>query len=554
MKTLLTTLNAKYIHTSLALRWLYVASKDSHDIDFKEYTIKDDVEYIANDILNQGIDILGIGVYIWNVRQIKELVTILKTKNPNLIIILGGPEVSYETEFFLNTWNIDYIISGEAEFVLEELIGNIKNRDDVKSPHVAYANNLISQPAVANIEKLEKLDSPYQLDRDKNLIPTKISYFESSRGCPYMCQYCLSSLEGNVRYFSTNYIDSQLTYLFNNGSKTVKFLDRTFNLNRKHTLFVFDLIKKLHNSKTVCQFEIYADIMPSEMIDYINTFPKDFIRFEIGIQSTYEETNKAVKRIQNFDKIRENVDRLHEGGVVDLHLDLIAGLPYETCERFKDSFNEVFSLRAKEVQLGFLKLLRGTNLRKQAEIYGYLYDLEGPYEIYQNNSLSVEDVSRIKIVEDMLEKYWNSGRFKGTMDIIFSKEENKDYFEWFYQLGLFYAKQGIPRIGHHLDQIYRALHDFIKPEGILLKTLLLDYYGQFKIRPKRFIEPTLETKEKKQFIRLLLKDNLFMSKNDLDPSILYKYTYYEKINENQYLLIQYKDNNSKFIEYNINQL
>ena len=161
MKTLLTTLNAKYIHTSLALRWLYVASKDSHDIDFKEYTIKDDVEYIANDILNQGIDILGIGVYIWNVRQIKELVTILKTKNPNLIIILGGHEVSYETEFFLNTWNIDYIISGEAEFVLEELIGNIKNRDDVKSPHVAYANNLISQPAVANIEKLEKLDSPY---------------------------------------------------------------------------------------------------------------------------------------------------------------------------------------------------------------------------------------------------------------------------------------------------------------------------------------------------------------------------------------------------------
>ena len=553
MKTLLITLNAKYIHTSLALRWLYVANKNNYDIDFREYTIKDKLDDILVDIIDEDIDVLGIGVYIWNVRQIKELVTKLKIKKPNIIIILGGPEVSYETEFFINNWNIDYIISGEGEFVLGELLSNIANKETVSNIHVAHKDNYIAKPAIADICELEKLESPYQLERDRLLISTKISYFESSRGCPYMCQYCLSSLEGNVRYFSFNYIESQLTYLFNNGSKTVKFLDRTFNLNKNHTLFIFNLIKSLYNKFTICQFEIYADIMQSNMIDYINTFPKNFIRFEIGIQSTYDKTNKAVKRIQNFNKIKENIDKLNEGGVVDLHLDLIAGLPYETYDRFKESFNEVFNLKSKELQLGFLKMLRGTSLRKQAEIYGYLYDLEGPYEIYSNNSLSKDDIEKIKIVEDMLEKFWNSGRFNKTMSIMFFEKNGIDYFNWFYELGLFYKEQNIPRIGHHLDQIYRVLYDYIKPKNLLFKALLLDYYGQFKIRPKRFIEPTLETKEKKQFIRLLLEDEIFIMENKLDRNVLYKYTYYEKINENEYLLIQYKDNEYKVIEYFTNQ-
>lgn len=536
MKTLLITQNAKYIHTSLALRWLYVVSKEMHDIDFKEYTIKDSIEVIAADILKQDIDVLGISVSIWNVRQTKALTTYLKQRKPELIIILGGPEVGYETAYFIQNWDIDYIVSGEGEFVLQQLLMKLKAKEVVESIHVASKANPKAYPAQAPIELLETYDSPYMLKRDKESAKHRVIYFETSRGCPYNCQYCLSSLEKGVRYFSREYTKKQLQYLFQNEVKTVKFLDRTFNLKKDHTLFIFDTIKRLYNEKTVCQFEIYADLLKPEMMDTLAAFPKHFLRFEIGIQSTYDVTNKTVKRMQNFDKIAMNVERLHADGVVDLHLDLIAGLPYETYTRFQQSFNEVFALKAKELQLGFLKMLRGTKLREQAELYGYLYDLEGPYEIYKHNDLSSDDIHNIKIVEDMLEKYWNSGKFRHTLAIVLA---DTNYFQWFHQLGLFYQEKKIPHIGYQLSDLFAVLHAFLKPSGPLLEALFTDYYTHFKVKPKRFIDMTISNDDRKKLIQLILEDSEYLATTQLTQHLLYKYTYFEEVNEGRYFLMTY---------------
>lgn len=546
MKTLLITQNAKYIHTSLALRWLYVVSKEMHNIDFKEYTIKDSIESIANDIIDQNIDVLGISVSIWNVRQTKELATRLKQLKPELIIILGGPEVGYETEFFINNWDIDYIVSGEGEFVLQNLLTKLKANESIDSIHVATKERPKAHPAQAPIEMLETYESPYMLARDVESAKHRMIYFETSRGCPYNCQYCLSSLEKGVRYFSPEYTKAQLTYLFANEVRTIKFLDRTFNLKKDHTLFIFNTIRELYNEKTVCQFEIYADLLKPEMMDALAQFPKNFLRFEIGIQSTYDLTNKTVKRMQNFDKIAASVNRLHADDVVDLHLDLIAGLPFETYERFQQSFNEVFELKAKELQLGFLKMLRGTKLRDQAEMYGYLYDLEGPYEIYKHNDMSNEDIQNIKIVEDMLEKYWNSGKFAHTLAIVL---EDTNYFQWFYQLGKFYESKQIPHIGYQLSDLFAVLHAFLEPNDTVLEALFIDYYTHFKVKPKRFIEPTVMVDEKKELIASMLDDSAFLEQTGLTQQLLYKYTYFEKIRNGRYFLMTYAPEFTKYHIY-----
>lgn len=536
MKTLLITQNAKYIHTSLALRWLYVVSKELHDIDFKEFTIKDSIESIAAYVKEQQVDVLGISVSIWNVRQTKALTTYLKKIQPELIIVLGGPEVGYETAYFIENWDVDYIVSGEGEFVFQQLLTQLEAGKGIDSIHVASKARPQAYPAQAPIEKLEMYDSPYMLERDQESSKHRMIYFETSRGCPYNCQYCLSSLEKGVRYFSHGYVQRQLEYLFQQEVKTIKFLDRTFNLKQDHTLFIFHTIKQLYNQKTVCQFEIYADLLKPQMLETLAAFPKHFLRFEIGIQSTYDVTNKTVKRMQNFEKIAMNVERLHADQVVDLHLDLIAGLPYETYDRFQQSFNEVFALKAKELQLGFLKMLRGTKLRDQADLYGYLYDLEGPYEIYKHNDMSNTDIQNIKIVEDMLEKYWNSGKFANTLSIALKET---DYFQWFYQLGLFYQTKKIPHIGYQLSDLFAVLHDFLQPQDDLREALFTDYYTHFKVKPKRFIDVTVHNEEKKQLIKTILEDATYLEQTGLTQQLLYKYTYFEKIREGRYFLITY---------------
>lgn len=549
MKVILTTLNAKYIHTSLALRWLYVANKDLFDISFKEYVIKEDICTIAADLLSEAPDVIGISVYIWNVEKTKSLVELLKKRDPHITIILGGPEVTYEPEFFLTNWSVDYIIGGEGEFVLGELLSTLEAGDPVEITGVSTGNTISRTIVKADLEKLATLPSPYQLEEDREGLKNRLVYFETSRGCPYQCQYCLSSLEKGVRYFPQQYIVDNLSYFINSNAKQIKFLDRTFNLNKQHTQFVFDFLIEYHRPELSCQFEIYADLLTSDVIDYLNErLPENYFRFEIGIQSTYEPTNVAVNRRQDFDLLSGNVRKLMDGGKIDLHLDLIAGLPYETFDRFVKSFNDVFRLKAKELQLGFLKMLRGTALRRDAGKYGYIYEAQAPYEIQSNTDISKQELERIHDAEHALEKYWNSGKFGRTMKILTETYYEGRYFELFDEIGQYYNRQQYPHHGYRLEDIFTYLHNFLVSKDIdLFNELRTDYYCNFKIRPHGFWESKLEKKVRKQLLYQIGNDKPFLKKHKLSRKIIEKQSAIDPVENsiNEYLLTVFLQDGEK---------
>lgn len=557
MKVLLTTLNAKYIHTSLALRWLYVANKDKFDISFKEYVIKEEITTIVDDLLLQNPDVIGLSVYIWNVEKVKLLIDLIKEKSPQTIVIVGGPEVTYEPDYFVENWNVDYLISGEGEFVLGELLTAISTKSKPIIDGVSKRGSVSKIVAKADLEKLASLPSPYQLEEDKENMKNRLLYFETSRGCPYQCQYCLSSLEKGVRYFPKHHIVDNLSYFIRSNAKQIKFLDRTFNLNKEHTRFVFDFLIDHYRPGLSCQFEIYADLLTDESINYLNkNLPENYFRFEIGIQSTYEPTNIAVRRKQNFELLAGNIQKLVDGCRIDLHLDLIAGLPYETYERFVKSFNDVFRLKAKELQLGFLKMLRGTSLRRNADKYGYKYSLLAPYEIESNNDITHEELERIHDAEHALEKYWNSGKFSRTMQVLTDTYYKDRYFELFDEIGQYYNLHNLPHHGYRLEDIFLFLHNFLLSRGIDLFTeLRTDYYCNFKIRPHGFWDDKIEKRERKQLLYQIGNDKPFLQKYGLNRKIIEKQAAIDIVenSDNEYLLTVFlqKDNNVEhlFLSY-----
>ena len=540
MKTLITTLNSKFIHTSLSLRLLYVASYHEHDVDFKEYTIKDSLEHIVEDILRMQCQIVAFSSYIWNIEYIQKICAMLKRRQPNIIIILGGPEVTYESDYFLKNYQIDYVICGEGEVAFPALLKAIENHEKIDITGVQYLGHISEDVACVPLSYVESLDSPYILPQDQDNMSKRILYFESSRGCPFQCQYCLSSLEKGLRFFSESYLKKQLKLICQSGVKTVKFLDRSFNADAHHAIMILDYIFKHYQSGQQFQFEINADVLNQKIIDFISeNAPKGLLRFEIGIQSTYEPTNQAVKRMQNFERLSEVVQQLMSDGKCDLHLDLIAGLPYESYERFAKSFDDVFAFRAKELQLGFLKLLRGTSLRNDANEYGYIYQKESPYEMIENKWLSQTDVHNIHIAEDMLEKYWNSGRFVRTMNAVM--DEQKSAFYFFYHLGCFYEKQGYKKMGYQLDELFSYLDRYLQREDYH-ELLIQDYLSQFKVKPKKWYLPTLTPQERKEVIKDLVE------RYQLDRELLFRYAIVEKITQG-YLVVIYKDYQCKMDIY-----
>lgn len=540
MKTLITTLNAKFIHTALSVRLLYVASYNQFDVDFIEYTIKDQLEHICEDILSKNYDIVAFSCYIWNVDYIKPLCQTLKKKK-DIIIIIGGPEVTYEPEYFVNHFDVDYVMSGEGEETFPQLLNQLENKKPIDVCGVSYKGHISKEVAVCDLSYVETLTSPYDLPQDKADKNKKILYFETSRGCPFQCQYCLSSLEKGLRFFSKEYLEKQLDIVIHSGAKVVKLLDRSFNANVEHALFILNYLFNHYVEGQQFQFEINADVLQQPILDYINEHaPKGLIRLEVGIQSTYEPTNRAVKRIQNFKRLSEVVLALMEGGKCDLHLDLIAGLPYENYERFKQSFDDVFAFRAKELQLGFLKLLRGTSLRVNADEYGYIYDEDAPYEMIENHWMNQEDIQKIHLAEDMLEKYWNSQKFKMSMPVIMDQQDSA--FEFFYDLGCFYEKNEFKRIGYQTDELFKCLNEYT--QGVYEKTLVIDYLKLFKVRPKKWYKSTLNQEERHQWIEKL--SNIYT----LNKDELYRYAIIEKYND-EIIIAIYKNMRCYLNIYNV---
>lgn len=551
MNVLLTTLNSKYIHTNLAIRYLKAYSQDEHDITIHEFTIKDDINNIIDTIENYNTEIIGFSIYIWNILKTIEVINELKQRHPNIIIIIGGPEVSYDINHWFKTIKTNFIISGEGEYPFKKLLDYIirKKGSLNKISGLSYKeNNKVYTNENDYVIDLDTIPTPYQFKKDKPNLSTRIAYVEASRGCPFHCSYCMASLENKVRYFNIDFIKKQLLYLMNNGVKTFKFLDRTFNTKTGYAKEIFDFIIQNHKEGTQFQFEVYADIFPEELIDYLNeNAPRNLFRFEIGIQSTNELTNKLINRKQNWEKLKNNIEKIQKGNKIDLHLDLIAGLPEEGYQSFIKTFNDVFSLKAKELQLGFLKMLRGTPLRNNNKKWEYIYDENPPYEIKKHSKLSPEEIQKIHLAEEMLEKYSNTSRFTRTLEFIFSKHFFKSPYHFFEELGLWWTGK-YKMVNYQLDQLYKRLYDFLNYKNIKSKQILsylkIDYLTNSKIKPKIWWEKTIDKKQRNLILRELFKNNLIHY--SLDE--LYKYALVEdiSINNYNYFIIVFKPNDKKY--------
>ncbi len=465
MKIILSTLNAKYIHTNLAIRYLKAAALPEFDCELAEYTIKDPAFNIVSDLFQKKPDVVGFSCYIWNINETIAVIRMLKTVLPNVKIILGGPEVSYDVhEWIRKHEEIDFIIMGEGEVSFKEMLRHFNGEIPLeKVPGICYLEEgklkIHAQPPKID---LREIASPFRFEEDLPHLGKRIQYIETSRGCPFSCQFCLSSIEVGVRYFNREKIKEDIRYLMNNGAKTIKFVDRTFNISRSYAMEMFQFLIDEHQPGVVFQFEITADIMRPEVIQFLNdNAPKGLFRFEIGVQSTNDLTNDLVKRRQNFEKLTRTVTMVKEGGKIDQHLDLIAGLPEEDYASFRKTFNDVFAMRPEELQLGFLKLLRGTGLRLEAEKYGYTYVDISPYEIFSNNVLTFDDIVRIKHAEDVLEKYWNAHRMDNTIEYLVTKVFETP-FDFFQSFGTYWETKGWSRIGHQLEDLFRRLLEFLQ--------------------------------------------------------------------------------------------
>jgi anaerobic magnesium-protoporphyrin IX monomethyl ester cyclase len=338
---------------------------------------------------------------------------------------------------------------------------------------------------------LNVIPSPHRFDLDIPSMRNRVVYFETSRGCPFSCQFCLSSIEVGVRYFDMDRVKADLTYLIDSGAKLIKFVDRTFNIKREYAMEIFQFLIDNHRG-CVFQFEITADIMRPEVLDFLaDNAPPGVFRFEIGVQSTNDPTNLAVQRRQNFAKLTRTVVKVKESGKIDQHLDLIAGLPHEDYDTFRKTFNDVFALRPEELQLGFLKMLRGTGLRIDAAKFGYIYSERAPYEMLGNDLMPFGDIVRIKRVEDVLEKFWNAHRMDRTMEYLIEKAYPSP-FDFFQAFGDFWESRGWSRIGHQLEDLFSRLWAFLQEDArpeldreVAFGLLKIDYYLQHKYKPRK---------------------------------------------------------------------
>ena len=498
MIPLFVAINAKFIHTNNAVRLLKANS--THESEFMEFTIKDDVETMAKTILKQEPLFIGISTYIWNVKIVRKLVEVLKARS-HTPVILGGPEVSYDAAHFLNTVPVDLIVKGEGEAVIDRIISHYIEGTDLRQlSNIAFRteDGAILETPINEIADLSKIRSPHRFKKDQSDFDNRIQYVESSRGCPFNCTYCLSSLEMKVRFFPLKDVQSDLLYLLENGAKTIKFLDRTFNAN-KDAKAIIDYLIEHRTPDVVFQFEITGEIMDESLIDHIHAHaPKHLFRFEIGIQSTNDLTNRLVRRHQDNAKLFHLISKIRQADIIDMHLDLIAGLPEESLERFKKTFNDVFKLGSRELQLGFLKFLRGTRIRREADRFGYDFDTNAPYTIHRSAVLSPEDLNTIEDVETALNLFHNK-RYFGDVLFPILRDHFEDHFSMFKIMHDTYVKEGNPLKGYQMDTIYAFMERFLRHHFVpehTLDELKLAYLRRSKVKPKCYFN-TIKDKELK---------------------------------------------------------
>ena len=499
MQILLTTLNAKYIHTNLAIRLLYELNKDHEGIAWKEFTIKEPKDSIAG--FCSQYDVVAFSCYIWNITQTLEVTRKIKALSPNTKILLGGPEVSYEYDDVIGRDDVDYIIAGEGEIAFAEFLKAFPNVELVPGLVRTTTGGIVSNPSPAmfDLKNLQDI-MPYANDPVEQL-NNKVLYMETSRGCPYKCEFCLASLDNKVRYLPDASIKATLLHLMRHG-RTIKFLDRTFNIKRDFTIDIFKFILEHHRPGNIFQFEITADILHPDIIKFIHEHvPKGLFRFEIGIQTVNQKANLQVSRKQSFEKTKGIIKQLDYK--IEMHLDLIVGLALDHWEDIKFSIEEVFKLFAPEMQLGFLKFLKGTPVRDKHNQHGFVFDPQPPYQIIESNYLSKDQLAKIVQLENALEIYWNGGKAINTLKYVTA---NYSIFDFLLGLGIYF---GTVRDYHKysLNDVFEIATQFVEkeyPNDTVLKQLVaMDYYLHFKLKPQSLFHIEVSAEDRNSLVKQL---------------------------------------------------
>lgn len=477
LKVAICTLNSKYIHSSLAPWYLKAAIEANCPrnivVSVLEGTINDDLSSIANEIIALNPDIIGFSCYIWNIIATKKLVRMLKD-HINPIIVLGGPEVSFNPRETLESEpHIDFIISGEGEKPFSLLVSAICNQSDYTDiPGLCYKDKgkiYIKKPYFTT----DTPPSPYNDEYFKKL-NGRLAYLETSRGCPFSCAFCLSGNCGNVRFFDIERTKSEIIKLGNSGAKTIKLVDRTFNCNRKRAYELFKFIIENYGSaipQGACfHFEIAGDLLDEQTIRLLSTAPAGLIQFEIGLQSLNPKTLEAIQRKTDICKLLGNIRKLLKPENIHIHIDLIAGLPFEDLQSFRKSFNTAFSLKPHMLQLGFLKLLHGSQMRENSEKYPCKFSPEPPYEVIETPWITHNELKLLHFTEDALDRLYNSGRFRRTLNYVLTETE-KTPFDIFCEFGEYTANQ---TSSIALDDYIELVYNFFCEKYKLNNTVLRD--------------------------------------------------------------------------------
>lgn len=514
MKLLLAAVNAKYIHSNLAVYSMKAYCRAFADhIELAEYTINQQEDEILKDLYRKKPEILCFSCYIWNISFIKELIRNVKKILPDTVIWAGGPEVSYDAEQFLEEMpEVFGVMCGEGEETFRELTQYYVNleRNTEKGTELEKIDGIvfrkgkeIQKTAPRAILDMDTLVFPYQ---DMELFHHRIIYYESSRGCPFSCSYCLSSIDKKLRFRSTKLVKQELQFFLDNQVPQVKFVDRTFNCKKEHALEIWRYIQEHDNQVTNFHFEIAADLLTEEEIALIHTMRPGLIQLEIGVQSTNEDTIREIRRKTSFEKISQKVRQVQAGKNVHQHLDLIAGLPLEGYDSFRKSFDDVYGLRPQQLQLGFLKVLKGSYMYEKREEYGCVYKQREPYEVLSTNWLSYGEICRLKGIEDMVEVYYNSGQFTRTIEAL--EKEFSDAFAMYEVLADFYEKKGYFGISHTRIRRYEILLEFLEEQGkedlaYFRERMVFDLYARenLKTRPVWAGEQKLYKEQIQNFYR-----------------------------------------------------
>ena len=463
MKILLVACNAKYIHSNLAVYDLQAYASDYADhIVLKEYTINQQKDDIMRDIYLEHPDVVCVSCYIWNLSFVKELMADLIKILPGADFWAGGPEVSYDAEKFL-TENSEFkgVMVGEGEETFKELAGHYveKNPQNLKNmTGICYRDG--DQIIHNGWRQIMDLSSIPFIYKDLSEFKNRIIYYESSRGCPFSCSYCLSSIDKKLRFRDTETVKKELQFFIDNKVPQVKFVDRTFNCKHDHAMAIWKYINEHDNGVTNFHFEISADLLREEELQEMSTMRPGLIQLEIGVQSTNPDTIKAIHRTMDFEKLKGIVDRIHSFGNIHQHLDLIAGLPYEDYDSFRHSFNDVYALKPQQLQLGFLKVLKGSHMMEMCKEYGIVYKTQEPYEVLSTKWLDYDHVLKLKTVENMVEVYYNSGQFQNTLEYL--EKFFPDAFSIYERLGSFYMEKGYGDVSHTRMRRYEILLEFLE--------------------------------------------------------------------------------------------